>query len=196
MSEQPPPLVLVVEDEPDLADLYAAWLGSDYRVRTAYGGQEALDVLDELDETVDAILLDRRMPGLSGDEVLAAVRERGIDCRVGMVTAVEPDFDILEMGFDDYLVKPVTSDTLRETVEGLLRRSEYDDGMQDLFSLTSKKAMLESEKSASELADNEEYQRLTERISELRSDVDNSLDAVTESKDFEDLFREFDADDE
>ena len=196
MSEQPPPLVLVVEDEPDLADLYAAWLGSDYRVRTAYGGQEALDVLDELDETVDAILLDRRMPGLSGDEVLAAVRERGIDCRVGMVTAVEPDFDILEMGFDDYLVKPVTSDTLRETVEGLLRRSEYDDGMQDLFSLTSKKAMVESEKSASELADNEEYQRLTERISELRSDVDNSLDAVTESKDFEDLFREFDADDE
>ena len=196
MSEQPPPLVLVVEDEPDLADLYAAWLGSDYRVRTAYGGQEALDVLDELDETVDAILLDRRMPGLSGDEVLAAVRERGIDCRVGMVTAVEPDFDILEMGFDDYLVKPVTSDTLGETVEGLLRRSEYDDGMQDLFSLTSKKAMLESEKSASELADNEEYQRLTERISELRSDVDNSLDAVTESKDFEDLFREFDADDE
>ena len=195
MSEQPP-LVLVVEDEPDLADLYAAWLGDEYRVRTAYGGHEALDELDEADDEVDAILLDRRMPGLSGDEVLTAVRDRGIDCRVAMVTAVEPDFDILEMGFDDYLVKPVTSDTLRETVEGLLRRSEYDDGMQDLFSLTSKKAMLESEKSASELADNEEYQRLTERISELRSDVDNSLDAVTESKDFEDLFREFDADDE
>jgi len=110
MSEQPP-LVLVVEDEPDLADLYAAWLGDEYRVRTAYGGQEALDELDEADDEVDAILLDRRMPGLSGDEVLAAVRERGIDCRVAMVTAVEPDFDILKMGFDDYLVKPVTSDT-------------------------------------------------------------------------------------
>ena len=195
MSEQPP-LVLVVEDEPDLADLYAAWLGDKYRVRTAYGGQEALDRLDELDDPVDAILLDRRMPGLSGDEVLAAVRERGIDCRVGMVTAVEPDFDILEMGFDDYLVKPVTSDTLHDTVEGLLRRSQYDTGIQDLFSLTSKKAMLEAEKSASELADNEEYQRLTDRIEALRSDVDDSLDAVTETKDFDDLFREFDTDDE
>ncbi|PAU84733.1 DNA-binding protein [Halorubrum salipaludis] len=194
MSEQPP-LVLVVEDEPDLADLYAAWLGDEYRVRTAYGGQEALDELDEADDGVDAILLDRRMPGLSGDEVLAAVRERGIDCRVAMVTAVEPDFDILKMGFDDYLVKPVTSDTLRDTVEGLLRRGEYDTEMQELFSLTSKKAMLETEKSATELADHEEYQRLTDRIAELRSRADQSLEAVTEDDDdFEKLFQEFDTD--
>ncbi|PHQ40282.1 DNA-binding protein [Halorubrum persicum] len=195
MSEQPP-LVLVVEDEPDLADLYAAWLGDEYRVRTAYGGQEALDEIDEADDEVDAILLDRRMPGLSGDEVLTAVRERGIDCRVAMVTAVEPDFDILNMGFDDYLVKPVTSDTLHETVEGLLRRGEYDTEMQELFSLTSKKAMLETEKSATELTDNEEYQRLTDRIEELRSRADESLEAVTETDDdFEKLFQEFDTDD-
>jgi len=193
MSESQP-LVLVVEDEPDLADLYAAWLGDDYRVRTAYRGHEALDVLDDVDGTVDAILLDRRMPGLSGDEVLAAVRERGVDCRVAMVTAVEPDFDILEMGFDDYLVKPVASDTLRETVEGLLQRGEYDTGVQDLFALTSKKAMLEAEKSASELADNEEYQALTNEIETLRADVDDSLEAVTETDDFEGLFREFDVD--
>ena len=194
MSEQPP-LVLVVEDEPDLADLYAAWLGDEYRVLTAYGGQEALDALDSADEEVNAILLDRRMPGLSGDEVLAAVRERGIDCRVAMVTAVEPDFDILKMGFDDYLVKPVSSDTLRETVEGLLQRSEYDDEMQELFSLTSKKAMLEAEKSATELDDNDEYQRLANRIRELRSEADESLSAVAEDDDdFEKLFQEFDTD--
>ncbi|SFR44886.1 MULTISPECIES: HalX domain-containing protein [Halorubrum] len=194
MSEKPP-LVLVVEDEPDLADLYAAWLGDEYRVRTAYGGREALDQLDETDDEVDAILLDRRMPGLSGDEVLTAVRDRGIDCRVAMVTAVEPDFDILEMGFDDYLVKPVTSDTLRETVEGLLRRGEYDSEVQELFSLTSKKAMLESEKSASDLADNEEYQRLTDRIETLREQADESRDAVaTDDEDYEKLFQEFDTD--
>ena len=192
MSEQQP-LVLVVEDEPDLADLYAAWLGDEYRVRTAYGGQEALDQLDAVDNDVDAILLDRRMPGLSGDEVLAAVRERGIDCRVAMVTAVEPDFDILQMGFDDYLVKPVTSGTLHETVEGLLRRSEYDTDLQELFSLTSKKAMLEAEKSATELAENDEYNRLSERITELRSKADESLEAVTAvDDDFERLFQEFD----
>jgi len=194
MSEHPP-LVLVVEDEPDLADLYAAWLGDEYRVRTAYGGREALDLLDEVGDDIAAILLDRRMPGLSGDDVLDAVRSRGVGCRVAMVTAVEPDFDILEMGFDDYLVKPVTSDTLLETVAGLLRRSEYDTEVQDLFTLTSKKAMLEDEKSASQLADNDEYQRLTERIDELRDRADESRDAVaTDDDDYEALFRDFDTD--
>ena len=194
MSEHPP-LVLVVEDEPDLADLYAAWLGDEYRVRTAYGGREALDVLDEVGDDVAAILLDRRMPGLSGDDVLDAVRSREIGCRVAMVTAVEPDFDILEMGFDDYLVKPVTSDTLLETVAGLLRRTEYDTEVQDLFTLTSKKAMLEDEKSASQLADNDEYQRLTDRIDELRERADESRDAVaTDEDDYEALFQDFDAD--
>ena len=133
------------------------------------------------------------MPGLSGDDVLDAVRGRDIDCRVAMVTAVEPDFDIIAMGFDDYLVKPVRSDTLRETVEGLLQRTEYDAGVQELFSLTSKKAMLEAEKSATELADNEEYQELDARIERLRSDVDETLDTVTnDSDEFEKLFREFD----
>ncbi|TKX82576.1 DNA-binding protein, partial [Halorubrum sp. SS5] len=74
----------------------------------------------------------------------------------------------------------------RETVEGLLRRGEYDSEVQELFSLTSKKAMLESEKSANDLADNEEYQRLTDRIEELRERADESRDAVaSDDEDYE-----------
>lgn len=188
-----PPLVLIVEDEPDLADLYATWLRGDYRVRTAYGGQEALD---ELDEEVDAILLDRRMPGLSGDEVLEEIRARDADCRVSMVTAVEPDFDIIEMGFDTYLVKPVTKDALIDTVEELLTRSSYDKGVQELFSLSSKKALLESEKSQSSLVDNEEYQELTEEIANLREELDETTEALSDHDDFVGLFREFDVPDD
>ena len=188
MSEDPP-LVLVVEDEPDLADLYATWLRGDYRVRTAYGGREALE---ELDDEIDVILLDRRMPGLSGDEVLAEVRDRDIGSRVSMVTAVEPDFDIIEMGFDTYLVKPVTKESLIDTVEELLTRSAYDEGVQELYSLSSKKALLESEKSQSSLGDNEEYQALLDRLAELRAELDETTGAMTDHDDFVGLFREFD----
>jgi len=182
------PLVLVVEDESDLADLYAAWLGNDYRVRTAYGGREALE---NLDSEVDIVLLDRRMPGLSGDEVLDAIQERGIDCQVAMVTAVEPDFDVLGMGFDDYLVKPVAREELLETVGDLERRSTYDTGVQELFSLSSKKALLEAEKTEAELAENEEYQQLTDRLKQLRAELDTTIDEMSESGEFESLFREF-----
>lgn len=183
MSESQP-LVLVVEDEPDLADLYAAWLGDEYRVRTAYGGHEALDVLDDVDGTVDAILLDRRMPGLSGDEVLAAVRERGVDCRVAMVTAVEPDFDILEMGFDAYLSKPIRSDELHTTVEKLLERSEYDSLLQEYYALVEKQATLETAKSGAELAESDEYETLKERIAELQEELSKTLGGVEDDADF------------
>src|SRR6056297_816795 len=176
-----PPMVLVVEDEPDLADLYATWLRDEYRVRVAYGGREALE---ELDEEVDVVLLDRRMPDLSGDEALEAIRERDVGCRVAMVTAVEPDFDIVAMGFDDYLVKPVSRDSLKETVENLLRRNTYDDGIQDLFALASKKALLESEKDAATLEEHEEYQELTERVRNLRAQLDETLTSFDEEHDF------------
>lgn len=182
------PLVLLVEDESDLADLYAAWLQDSYRVRTAYGGHEALE---KLDEEVNIILLDRRMPGLSGDEVLDTVRERGIQCHVAMVTAVEPDFDILSMGFDDYLVKPVTRDALLETVSKLELRGEYDSGVQEMFSLASKKALLESEKTESELTENERYQELEGRLDELREQLDTTIASMGEKGEFDMLFREF-----
>ena len=190
MSDDPQaPVVLVVEDEPDLADLYAAWLGAEYDVRTAYGGEEALD---KLDDTVDAVLLDRRMPGLSGDEVLVAVRDRGINCRVAMVTAVEPDFDIVAMGFDDYLVKPVTRESLAETVESLVRRNEYDSGVQELFALASKKAVLESEKGRAALADSREYRDLNQRLDHLREELDEQVDELDEHGGFEGAFRDLD----
>jgi len=181
------PMVLVVEDEPDLADLYATWLRDEYRVRVAYGGREALE---ELDDEVDVVLLDRRMPDLSGDEALTAIRERDVGCRVAMVTAVEPDFDIVAMGFDDYLVKPVSRDSLKETVENLLRRNEYDDGIQELFALASKKALLESEKDAATLEAHKEYQELSERVAELRSDLDETLSSFDAEHDFTAMYRD------
>ena len=181
------PLVLVVEDEPDLADLYATWLSVEYEVRTAYGGREAIELLDDV---VDVILLDRRMPDLPGDEVLQVVRDRDLECRVAMVTAVEPDFDIIAMGFDDYLVKPVSKDDLRDTVDSLLLRDEYDEGIGELFSLASKKALLESEKGPEDLKTNDEYQHLTDRISDLRTNLDTTLQNLDDNSDVTNLYRE------
>lgn len=179
--------VLVVEDEPDLADLYAEWLKAEYDVRTANGGEEALEILDD---SIEVVLLDRRMPDLSGDEVLDAIRERGADCRVAMVTAVEPDFDIVAMGFDDYLVKPVSRDALKATVSNLLLRNEYDGGIQELFALASKKALLESERSASALEQHEEYEQLSERIRELRAELNQKLDQLDETDEMMSLYTE------
>lgn len=191
------PLVLVVEDERDLSELYRTWLAKSYRVRTAHDGRAALD---ELDEDVDVVLLDRRMPDLSGDEVLGRIRERGLDCRVAMVTAVEPGTDIVEMEFDDYLVKPVTEEELLRMVENLRIRDEYDDGVKQLFSLASKKALLEGEKERPALETSEEYQQLLDELTDLRADLDDKLARLSDNDDltliYQDLARDEDDRDE
>jgi len=186
------PLVLVVEDERDLSDLYRTWLGKTYRVRTARDGRAALD---ELDDEVDVVLLDRRMPDLSGDEVLDRIRELDLDCRIAMVTAVEPDTDIVDMAFDDYLVKPVSEEELVRTVENLRIRDEYGDGVKRLFSLASKKALLESEKDMLELESNSDYQRLCADLGDLRADLDDKLARLGESDDLTLIYQDLARDD-
>ncbi|WP_255198623.1 HalX domain-containing protein [Halorarius litoreus] len=182
------PTVLVIDDEPDLADLYAAWLTSEYDVRTAYGGGAALE---EIDEEVSVALIDRLMPDLSGDEVLERIREEGYDCRVAMVTAVEPDFDIIDMGFDDYLVKPVRREELQGVVESLLKRTTYDAQLREYFSMVSKRAALESQKSDRELAESEAYASLTEDIEALSAQLDETT-ASLDAADFEVALRNLD----
>ena len=118
------------------------------------------------------------MPGMSGDEVLEAVRERSSKCKVAMVTAVEPDFDVLRMGFDDYLTKPVEQETLLEAIERLLSRSAYAELEQELYALVSKQAVIESSKSEEELTDNEEFVELESRIAALRAELDDTLSEI------------------
>lgn len=117
------PTVLVVDDDRELADTYASWLWGAYDVRTAYGGEAALEALGA---NVDVALLDRRMPGVPGDHVLDAVRERGCGWQVAMLTAVEPDSDVVGLPFDDYLVKPVGPSALVATVDELCLRADLD----------------------------------------------------------------------
>ncbi len=176
---------LVVDDDRDIADLYTTWLTMDHDVRTAYSGDEALK---RVDEEVDVVFLDRQMPDRSGDEVLERIRERRLGCRVVMVTAVDPDFDILGMDFDDYLTKPVTRADLADVIEQLDEREEYSQTVQELFSLTAKKATLEAEKSPSELEDTEKYQELKERVDELKAEADPTATSLED--DYESLFLE------
>lgn len=170
--------VLIVEDEQPLADLFAQLLTPSYTVHTAANGREALD---RMSHVVDVVLLDRRMPGLSGDEVLRAIRQEGYDCRVAMVTAVTPDVDILEMGFDDYLVKPVDKTTLNELVERLLELDDHDTLVREYDRLISKMAALEAEQNVFELVENEKYERLQDRLDELEAELDEQQLAVIES---------------
>jgi len=167
--------VLIVDDERAVTDAYAAQLRHEYDVRTAYGGVEAIEMLAS---DLDVVLLDRRMPIVSGNEVLAEIEERGLRCRVAMVTAVDPDFDIIDMGCDDYIVKPVTRDEITEVVDRLVKLSEYNDRLRELSSKKLKRNVLEVEKTDSELAESDTFQRLQREISEMEETIEGIADEL------------------
>ena len=92
--------VLVVEDERGLADMYATWLAeAGYQTRVAYDGPDAMN---ELSPELDIALLDRRLPRMTGDDILDEIRDRNYHCEVAMVTAVDPDIDIVGMRYDTH----------------------------------------------------------------------------------------------
>ncbi|ODR81715.1 DNA-binding protein [Haladaptatus sp. W1] len=172
--------ILVVDDEQPIADLFTRWLEDEYDVRTAYSGAEAIAMLDD---SPDIVLLDRDMPETSGDDVLEAIRARNIDCRVGMVTAIEPDFDVLELGYDAYVVKPITEpDELYDVVESLRRRATYSTDVQQLLVLSSKRATLEARIAETELVRHEEYQTLVSEIRHLKRSLSTTLDGMDDAE--------------
>ncbi len=118
--------ILVVDDEPDITALVAYHLArAGYRVSTAASGAEALSAALEL--RPDLIVLDLMLPGISGYEVLKELRRRNESRDVGVIllTARRDEADRvrgLELGADDYLVKPFSPQELVLRVGAVLRR--------------------------------------------------------------------------
>jgi DNA-binding response OmpR family regulator len=121
--------LLVVEDEAVLADTIAAGLRREaYAVDVAYDGRAALDRLS-LNE-YDVVILDRNLPGLTGDQVCRAlVVEGATRTRILMLTAAAGVVDRvagLDLGADDYLAKPFDFAELAARVRALGRRTRAD----------------------------------------------------------------------
>lgn len=176
--------VLVVDDESEVADVYALRLRNQYETETAYGGAAALD---RVDEDIDVVLLDRRMPDVGGDDVLAEIRERDVSTRVIMITAVDPDFDIIDMPFDDYLCKPVEKADLVAAIDQQLAARRYDDRLAEYLEVTSKLALLKEEKTAQSLEANDDVESLERRADELQAEMD---DALADFEDIDTAFRD------
>jgi two-component system response regulator AdeR len=118
------PLVLVVEDEVAVADIVVAYLHRD-GLRTAHcaDGLQALALYRRL--RPDLVLLDIRLPGMDGIDVLRQVRADG-NTPVIMLTAFVDDVDkllALRLGADDYVVKPFSPAEVVARVRAVLRRS-------------------------------------------------------------------------
>lgn len=170
--------ILVVDDEPLMADLLGEWVAEKWTCETVTTPGDAAPMVDA---SIDVVLLDRQMPGMSGTEVLHAIRDRdqpGV--QVMMVSSVEPDFDIIGLPIDDYLRKPVERPTLQAKIEQLLFRRTYRPVVEQYFVCAAKLDAIERAKGADELADNSAYLSLRSQADELRQQADATLGRMSE----------------
>ncbi len=116
--------ILVVDDEPAIVTVVRERLERDgFAVRSAASGEEALAHMGA--DPADLIVLDLMLPGIDGFEVLRRLRRGGHTVPVIVLTARDEDVDKivgLELGADDYLVKPFNPRELTARIRALLRR--------------------------------------------------------------------------
>ena len=120
--------VLIVEDEPDLADPLAYLLRREgFEVEIAEDGGLALDAFTS--RGADIVLLDLMLPGMPGTEVCRVIRQTS-KVPIIMLTAKDSEVDIvvgLELGADDYITKPYSSRELLARMRAVLRRADSDE---------------------------------------------------------------------
>ena len=121
--------VLVVDDEPTVREVVVGYLRRDgHDVAEAGDGNKALDLL--VSDPPDLVVLDMMLPGVNGLDILRRVRSTS-DIPVIMLTARAEESDRvagLELGADDYVVKPFSPRELAARVNGVLRRTSARDG--------------------------------------------------------------------
>ena len=128
--------VLVVEDEEQMRTMLEDNLQFDgYRVTSVSSGEEALSELDR--HAYALVLLDVRLPGISGFDVCRRLRSRGTRIPVIMLTARTQEADRVEgldVGADDYVSKPFSVRELLARVRAQVRRDDWHTGISDEFS--------------------------------------------------------------
>ena len=127
--------ILVIEDEEDiLALIHFNLVKEGFRVECATTGEEGYKKAKDMNPSL--VLLDLMLPGMSGLEVCRQLRQapEAKDCPIIMLTARGEEHDIvkgLELGADDYITKPFSSQVLLARIRAVLRRRVRADGQQD-----------------------------------------------------------------
>jgi len=161
------PTVLVVAEDPAVADRYGRWLAGRYDVRAVEGDEDAVDLLREAPDAIDAVLLNRRTSEVADDPVLVSIRDAGFDCPLALVTDRRPDSDVVTGGLDDHLTEPVTEEALLRTVGSLLAVEGREALRRELPAKRVRRNVLRLEHPPEELEANEPFARLEREIEQL-----------------------------
>ena len=119
--------ILVVDDDKSVIDSFDVMLSDNYNIVSANTGEDALDLIQE--QSVDLILLDIRLPGIDGMEVLKQIKELDPQIEIIMITAVKTvknAVQAIKLGACDYIVKPFDIHEVKHVISKTLRKRQLE----------------------------------------------------------------------
>lgn len=125
--------VVIIEDEESLAELFSKRLDDEYNATIA---THAGNGIAEIDAETDYVLLDRKLPGMSGDRVLEYIVDQPYDINVIIISAIDPDQNVIHQPYDEYITKTVDEGEIQDAID----RVEVKNRFVELLSQYVKKA--------------------------------------------------------
>lgn len=139
--------ILVVDDEERIVDIIKAYLEiENYTIFVAYNGKDALDIFEK--KSIDFVVLDLMLPGLSGEEVCKKIRLTS-QVPILMLTAKVDEGDKiygLNIGADDYMIKPFSPKELVARVKAILRRFSVETVKAEIIELNNGDLIIDFDK--------------------------------------------------
>jgi len=158
------PCVLLADRDRRLSELYRHWFSPEYDVRTA---RNAAELRRQLDDAVDVVIVDRRLPGAPLAEIPTIARAGDDDRRVVLLTGERPAHEIADTPCDAVVRKPTSETSLREAIETQLERQGEPPADRQRHALASRRSVLEETYAPRVLADSEHYDAICSRLLEL-----------------------------
>lgn len=163
--------IVLADDDDRLVEMHTNWL-SEFEIKTATDGKTARDALDE---TVDVLITDRRMPELSGEELAQYVATSGYDCRTVFVSSVGPDQSLCSVPFDGYVQKPAAPEKLQTVIDDVVARKSQPPKVREFESLQARIELFESQLPKERRKETEAYRNLCDRLLTLDRELDQSM---------------------
>lgn len=158
-SARPKPRILIVDDEPANIRILSAGLRDDYDIIVATDGHEAVEIATKQAASIDLVLLDIMMPGLSGYMVCATLKRQPETRRIPIIFLTarnreDSEEKGLELGAVDYITKPFSPSVVKARVRTHVTLKHHTDLLRKLL----------EEQSSKLKSYEDEYQKLFENV--------------------------------
>lgn len=171
--------VVIVEDEESLAELFAYRLEDEYNTTIA---PHAGDAIANITNETDFVLLDRRLPGMSGDKILEYINDEPITVNVIIISAIDPCEKVIHEPYDEYITKSVNNGEIKNAIQRVKLKNKFIKLFTEYVRKGEQAEILQSELNLTEQDENIDLQIIEDELKRMADEFNTVANKLADSK--------------